>query len=274
MVGLVLASLALLTVSFRSSALDPVEGFGASVLRPFEIAANDVARPFRDAANWTHGIFNAKSENNRLKAKIASLERRNANLKGAEEENTILRKDLNYVTTPTFPKDYAFVAAEVLNSPSAIDQTVTISAGTHDRIAENDVVVTYQGLVGVVSKVYGTESLVTLITDPSSSVRAVDLANQSEVGSLDHGACSSCLVLDGIGTNKPKVGFGDAIITAGSPAGGANPSLFPRNIPIGTVSNVSQSDVDIYQQILVQPAVDFSSLETVLVLIPKPSASK
>ena len=50
---LVLVSLVLITVSFRSNALDSVQSFGASVLRPFEIAANRVARPFRDAASWT-----------------------------------------------------------------------------------------------------------------------------------------------------------------------------------------------------------------------------
>ncbi len=66
MAGLVLLSLGLLTVSYRSNALDPVESDAATVLRPFEIAANRVARPFRDAADWTHGVFNAKSENKRL----------------------------------------------------------------------------------------------------------------------------------------------------------------------------------------------------------------
>ena len=82
MVGLVLLSLALLTVSFRSSALDPVEGFAASVLRPFEVGANRVARPFRDAASWTHGLFNAKAENRQLTKEIAQLRRENAALTG------------------------------------------------------------------------------------------------------------------------------------------------------------------------------------------------
>ena len=41
---LVLLSLVLITLSFRSSALDPVQSYGASVLRPFEVAANRVAR--------------------------------------------------------------------------------------------------------------------------------------------------------------------------------------------------------------------------------------
>ena len=54
--GLVLASLILITVSFRSSALDGAKGTAASILRPFEVAANRVTRPFRDAASWTRGI--------------------------------------------------------------------------------------------------------------------------------------------------------------------------------------------------------------------------
>ena len=66
------------------------------------------------------------------------------------------------------------------------------------------------------------------------------------------------------------------MITAGS-APGPLQSLFPRNIPIGYVSSVSQTDTDIYQNIQVQPFVDLSSLESVLVLVPKqrtPAAHK
>ena len=64
---------------------------------------------------------------------------------------------------------------------------------------------------------------------------------------------------------------GDTIITAGSPAGSKLASLYPRNIPIGFVSSVGQNDTDIFKEIQVQPFVDFSSLESVLVLIPKPA---
>ena len=60
------------------------------------------------------------------------------------------------------------------------------------------------------------------------------------------------------------------MITAGSQAGSSLPSLFPRNIPIGFVSSVGQTDTDIFKDIQVQPFVDLSSLESVLVLIPKP----
>ncbi len=229
----------MLTVSFRSTALDPVEGFAASVLRPFEIAANRVAHPFRDAANWTHGVFNAKAENRKLVKENEILRRENAALSGASQENVLLHKELHYALGPRFPKDYDEVGARVLTSPSTLDQSVTVSAGSNQGIALEDVVVTNQGLVGTVSKVFPTESRVTLITDPTSAVRAVDEKNLAAVGILDHGTGGTSLVLDRVGKDK-NVQENDLVITAGSEAGSRLVSLFPRNIPIGYVSSVGQ----------------------------------
>jgi rod shape-determining protein MreC len=270
-VGLVVLSLALLTISFRSTALDPVESASASALRPFEIAANRVAHPFRDAANWTHGLFKAKSENRKLRAENARLRRINAALVGAQNENAQLHKLLHYAQGPSFPKDFGEVGASVLTSPSSLDQSITISAGSNEGIKLNDVVITNEGLVGTISKVFGGEARVTLLTDPTSAVRAVDQKNLAAVGLLDHGTGASALVLDRVGKDKPPVYAGDTIITAGSPSGSKLASLYPRNIPIGFVSSVGQNDTDIFKDIQVQPFVDFSSLESVLVLIPKPA---
>ncbi len=271
MVGLVLLALGLLTVSYRSTALDPVEGASASVLRPFEIAANRIAHPFRDAADWTHGLFTAKSQNKKLKREIAQLRQRNAKLTGAQNENAQLHKLLNYVQGPSFPKNFDEVGARVLTSPSPLDQSITISAGRRQGIAVDDIVVTNEGLVGTISKVFTNESRVMLITDPSSAVGAVDEKNLAAVGVLDHGVGASSLILDRVGKDKPPVNEGDTIITAGSTTGDKLPSLFPRDIPIGSVSSVGQSDTDVFKQIQVQPFVDFSSLQSVVVLIPKPT---
>ena len=268
-----LLALGLLTLSFRSTALDPVQSASASALRPFEVAANRVARPFRDAANWTQGLFDAKAQNRKLRAENARLRRANASLTGAREDNIQLQKLLNYVQGPKFPKDFDEVGARVLTSPSSLDQSITISAGTNHGIKLNDVVITNEGLVGTISKVFGNEARVTLLTDPSSAVRAVDEKNLAAVGLLDHGTGASALVLDRVGKDKPPVYAGDTIITAGSPTGGKLPSLYPRGIPIGFVSSVGQNDTDIFKDIQVQSYVDFSSLESVLVLIPKPTAT-
>jgi rod shape-determining protein MreC len=273
-VGLVVVSLALLTVSYRSAALNPLEGYGASALRPFEIAANRVARPFRDATSWVHGVFAAKSLNRALEAQNRALRQEVAYLSGTAATDAQLRKLINYHSSPRFPACCTEVGADVLTSPTPLAQSVTISAGSDQGIANQDVVVTNGGLVGTIGKVTPNEAQVILISNPGSDVRAVDEANPSAIGIIDHGVGTNSLIFDQIGTDL-RVGTKDVIVTAGSPAGAAGlawPSLFPPDIPIGYVSSVYQSDTDIYKEIQVQPFVDLSSLESVLVLVPKPTA--
>jgi rod shape-determining protein MreC len=57
-------------------------------------------------------------------------------------------------------------------------------------------------------------------------------------------------------------------VTAGWRAGDLD-SLYPKGIPIGEVTSVGLTDTDLYQQVQVDPYVDFGSLQAVLVLIPK-----
>src|SRR5205085_12055738 len=89
---LVLASLVLITVSFRSSALDGVQSTGATILRPFEIAADRVTRPFADTIGWFRGLVDAKGENKKLKEENAALRNQLILEVGALQENVQLQK--------------------------------------------------------------------------------------------------------------------------------------------------------------------------------------
>ncbi len=44
-------------------------------------------------------------------------------------------------------------------------------------------------------------------------------------------------------------------------------SLYPKGIPIGWVSSVEQVDTDLYKRVQVTPYADFSSLESVMVVV-------
>jgi cell shape-determining protein MreC len=61
---------------------------------------------------------------------------------------------------------------------------------------------------------------------------------------------------------------GDTIVTAGSLGKSTLPSMFPRGIPVGTVTSQSSNDVNPFKNIEVKPLVDFSSLQSVIVLVP------
>ena len=268
---LVLASLLLITVSFRSTALDSVQGAGASALRPFETAANRVAHPFRDAASWTRGLFNAKAQNRKLKGEVEYWRQLANREQVALGENATFRKLLHYEDSALFPQDYRPIAARVLtNPPSTFTQTITVAAGSNQGVAQQDVVVTPDGLVGQVTRISPSVSRVLLISDPESAVSAVDAnpAHPGAIGLLEHGSASDSLALDRV-TKDKQVQVGDTIVTAGSPGNGQLPSIFPRGILIGTVTSAGQNDIDLFKQIQVQPFVDLGALQSVIVLVPK-----
>jgi rod shape-determining protein MreC len=268
---LVLLSLVLITVSFRSSALDGFQGTAAGILKPFEVAADRVSRPFRDAVSWGRGLVDAKSENKRLRSQLQAYQQKLALDEGALQENVQLRAALAYKALPTI-QDFRRVNASVsVNPQNAIDQSVAITAGTSDGVHAGDVVVdpVTGGLVGTVARAFPSVASVTLLTDPQSAVTSVDLTSTTAIGIIQPGGGGSdALVLDLVSKTK-VVNEGDTIITAGSLGKGPLPSMFPRGIRVGTVTSQSSNDVNPFKNIQVKPFVDFSSLQSVIVLIPK-----
>ncbi len=276
-VGLVIAALALLSVYVRESkssggALHRLQSTGASILHPFQVATERVAQPFEDAAGWTGDVLGAKSENDKLRDEVNRLRQQLVQNQTAARQNAELRRLLRFRDGPTFPRDYAGVAARVIGrTPGQFEQQVVVAAGTNNGIGLNDPVVTAQGLVGKVTRVSKRSARVTLLTDETSAVSALDLRSNA-AGIIRHGLSSGgSLVFDRV-TKENVVRPGHVVITAGWRSGKLA-SIFPRGIPIGIVTSVGQLDTDIYKQIEVDPFADFSSLDSVLVLVAKDKKS-
>jgi rod shape-determining protein MreC len=267
---LVLLSITLLTVYFRESAGGPLhrtQGVGAAILRPFEVGVERIARPFRDVYGYFHGLAVARSENGRLRAEAEHYRQLYIQNATAAHDNVQLRALLNYEQGPSFPADYRPVNTRVIaGPPSQFEQQLVVAAGSNQGIHRYDPVVTPAGLVGDVTKVFSNVARVTLLTDDQSAVGAMNLRGAS--GLVRHGASPvGTLILDQV-TKDQVVYRGDRVLTQGTLAGGL-PSIYPRGIPIGTVTHVGQSDIGNYKDIQVSPFVDFSSLESVIVLVPK-----
>jgi rod shape-determining protein MreC len=269
---LVVVSLAMLTVYFREAESGPmhdVQSAVASALHPFQVGAERVARPFRDAYGWTAGLVNARSENERLRDEVQRLQQQLIQNAGAAQENVELRQALTFFSGPTFPRSYDELGATVISyAPNEFDQTVVISAGGRHGVTRGDPVVSSKGfLVGQVTRVTPFTSKVTLLTDTDSAVTAMAVST-STIGVLQRGeGPDSSFVLDRVPKAK-RVREGDMIITAGRRFERL-PSMFPRGISIGRVRHVNQTDIENFQQIQVDPFVDFSALHAVWVLIPK-----
>jgi rod shape-determining protein MreC len=265
--ALLLVSLILITVSFRNPTGGPlhgVESAGATVLRPFEVAAERLARPFQDVYGYFRRLVHAKSENDRLRDQVNRLRQLALQGQTARQENEQLRAALRYIDGPRFPADYHPANARIISWPSEFDQRVVISAGSASGIRQDTPVVTRAGLVGRVTDLNGSSAQVTLITDESSAVQALDVKTRA-VGLVRHGQGEGSLILDRV-TKDRNVMRGDVVVTAGTRSS-QYPSLYPRGIAIGVVTSVGQSDTSLYKQIQLDPFVDFSSLDAVTALI-------
>jgi rod shape-determining protein MreC len=268
--ALALASLVMITVYFReapSGPLHDVQSAAASVMRPFEIGAQRVSRPFRDAYGWMAALFHAKSENERLREELDELRAQviiRAELQRQYDEIASL---LRFRQGERFPQDFPrnrTVAATVLSNPAGeFEQKIIVAAGSTDGVRLYDAVVNGDGLVGHVTKVLGRQSEVTLLTDPESAVTVRD-SKTGAIGILKHGE-GAALFLDRV-LKQRRVVQGDIVVTAGSGQGPLG-SFFPAGIPVGVVSSVGQTDVESFKDIQVLPFVDFTDVDSVLILL-------
>ncbi|MCK5795791.1 MAG: rod shape-determining protein MreC [Deltaproteobacteria bacterium] len=131
-------------------------------------------------------------------------------------------------------------------------------------------VVTVEGVVGRIGRVYGTYSDVILAVDPKS---AIDVVIQRTGGrgllrgkdARNRYLCRLDYLL-----RREEVKVGDVVVTSGA-AG-----LFPRDLPVGRIAKVKRRTYGLYQEVEVTPTVDLSALEEVLVILapPPPPAPK
>jgi rod shape-determining protein MreC len=265
---LVLFALAMLTVSFRSptsGVLHDMQGYGSAAMRPFQVAAERVARPFHDAYDWFSGLTSAKSENAKLRREVRTYRAKAVMNAAAVQQNEELQRLLNYEQGPRYPQDYRAVNAAVLSVPSGpFSQQIVIDAGENSGLRVDTPVVSADGLVGKVTALGPSTSVVTLLTDADSAVSARDL-NTRVSGLIQHGQ-GGTLILDRV-SKELVVNKGDTIVTRGT-VDRRYPDQYPYGIPIGRVLSVGTSDIASFLTVQVQPFAQLDSLDSVAALIP------
>ena len=163
-------------------------------------------------------------------------------------------------------------AARVIGkSPTVWYSVVTIDKGSSAGVEERDPVVNGDGLVGTVTSVTGGQAKVTLITDPESNVTAKVLSGE-EGGGAPQGVVEAevgdpeDLVLDFIDSAR-RINRGDTVVTAGWRSDELEiSSIFPPNLPIGTVTEAPILAQEGSQQVHLRPFADMRELEFLDVL--------
>jgi rod shape-determining protein MreC len=271
-VVLIIASLAVLTVSFRETKSGPVHAVqqsAAGLLAPLQSWGARVAEPFQDGYDWVRTLWSAHKDAERLAEQVQTLQGEIVKLQEQGEENQRLKSLLDFQEKGTFPDGTGFLVARVIvKSPTRWQARIQIDKGSDDGVRVDQAVVgatplagqtlAGKGLVGRVIEVTPRSAIVLLITDSESSVAAKIQGSRAE--GIVEGSISGKLIMDYVDRDisvDPKL----VVVTSGF--GG----VYPADIPIGIVANVGEEDVDIYKEIEVQPFVDFRVLEEVMVLL-------
>jgi rod shape-determining protein MreC len=260
----VISSFALLTATYGQSSGGLQRGVSA-IFAPLQEGADRALKPARDLVNWFDETFDARGRNDRLHTQLEEARRKAVAGEAALAENAQLRNQLGLRRSGAIPSGYEPVAGRVIaRSPTVWYSKVTIDKGTSSGVAVNDPVVNGDGLVGRVTSATGGSAQVTLITDPDSAVTGKVVPGgaqgviKPEVGNPDD------LVLDFIDTSQ-RIAKGEDVVTAGWRAEGLS-SLFPPNIPVGTVTEAPIAEQEASSKVHLRPFADMRSLDYLDVL--------
>ena len=149
------------------------------------------------------------------------------------------------------------MAAQVIGSTgSEQSRAIYIDKGERDNIKPDMAVITADGVVGKVLHVYGSTSLVLLISDQTSGVGAI--LEKSRLQGILRGMPSGEVALERVMSDE-QVPSGELVLTSGGDR------IFPKGLPIGRVARVRPGG-DLFLNIQVRPTADLSKLEEVLVV--------
>lgn len=281
LVGLIVVALVLLSSHFseaESGPLHTIQRGVATVLSPLGGIAERALKPARDLINWFDETFEARGENERLRAEVAELRAEVAAGRDAAAENADLKRLLDLDRGAALGGFDPVTARVIGRSPTIWFSTVTIDEGSGAGIRVNDAVINADGLVGRVRATTAGSAEVELITDPDNAVSAevlptADIEDAVETALYSENPTGIVapvagdpddLLLDFIDAQE-SIEESQTLITAGW-SNGVVSSAYPAGIPIGRVSEVELGDAGEFRRIHVEPFADLRDLQHVQVL--------
>jgi rod shape-determining protein MreC len=263
LLGCLLTAILILIISMAGrKEFTSLHKFGLEVIGPVQSAISK-------ASNYAGGfrkkyvdLLHVREENEQLRQELFQYKAANIEYREALATNVRLQKLLDLKESLPPPT----LTAEIIGKdPSLWFRTFTINRGSSDGVQKGMPVVTVEGVVGQVLTSSPNYSKVLLATDPNS---AVDVITQK---TRVHGIVKG-LGRDAFGLNyvlkSAVVEKEDFVLTSG--LGG----VFPKGLMVGTISEITKSRRGMFQKIEIMPAVDFSQLEHLIIIMKKDSLTE
>ena len=256
-ITLIILILLIFLSNVETSKLSYLESLGSKIINPVQKIFVDLKNKITGNTSYFSTLENLKEENEKLKEENKKLEEGLRELEILKAEKNTLEEYSNltkkYSTYETIP---AYVINRDVSNYSG---TIILNVGSNDGVEKNMTVIADKGLVGNVVSVTENTAKVQVIVDPASTVSATISTSDDSIickGTLEN---SKILRASYIPTNAELI-IGDTIQTSG--LGG----IYPKGILIGTISEIVTTNNSTDRYAVIQTAVDFSKIYTVLVI--------
>lgn len=253
----------------------------AKLLNPLESFLNQSLKPIFGGFYYLRANINKtylrETEKRDLAAELKQAEEKinyltaeNVKLRFLEEENSALRKHLNFLNknNPRYFMANIISRGELTGASSEGNQSVVIDKGSKDGL--------FPGLAVVSSRAYGTSSQgviigkiagvkehlaeVYLITNKNSKL-AASIFGENKTSGIASGELGLMIKMNFIPQTE-NIKAGDIVATSGLEQN------IPRGLIIGRVTEVSKENNEVWQIATVEPSIDLDALSIVSVLLP------
>jgi len=228
--------------------------YGASM--PFLTFFQSVDQRVFSFLNFFVNLKNLNQENKTLLSENQELQGENLKLKEASLENELLRERLELA----LPDKNNLILADVAGYLPQSGQYFLINKGFDDGLREGLAAVTANNFfVGKVVELGSHWAKILLMIDSDSLVSVI--SQESRVRGAIKGDHGLGLVMEMVPIDS-TLQVGESVLTSG-----LNNNL-PKGLLVGRISAIEKKESEIFQRAILEPAVDFSGLEQIFILLP------
>lgn len=258
-IGVIITCIILIIIvvfSNKDSDVSIFENISSKIVMPIQTGITYIKNGFNKNEAFFADIDTLKKENTELKQKNSELEQSLRELENIKTQNDTLKE---YLELDEKYGEYDTIPGYIINKDiSNYSRVVVINIGSKDGVEKNMAVIADKGLVGHVISVTDSTAKIKTIIDTSSSFSSI-LSTTSETivcrGTMEEKKLKATYIPTDVNIIQ-----GDSVKTSG--IGG----IYPKGIHIGTVKEVVNTQNMIDRYAVVEPAVDFNKLNTILVI--------
>lgn len=257
-VTIVILILLVILSNMKIEKLSYVENVFTAIVMPFQNGFTMLKNKISGNNAFFTNVNDLKSENEELKKKNSEIEQNLRELEIIKAENTTLKEQMNLKEKYG---EYSTVSGYVINRDlSNYTGVVVINVGSKDGVKPNMTVIADKGLVGNVISVTETTAKVQTIVDPASSVSCIISTSKDAV--ITKGS------IDGKSEIRATYISPDTLLVQNSSVETSGlGGIYPKGIHIGTIKDIVNTKNPTDRYATIETAVDFTKLDTVLVIL-------